>query len=127
MTTEERAELGATYKASCNCCQAVLKAYSDILSYDENALSVLGAGFGTGMGCMEATCGALVGAGLVAGMRTEGKASVRFSKEILGRFKEKCGATICKDLKGIETGKVLCACNDCIRNAIRACDEVLGA
>ena len=47
------------------------------------------------MGGMEATCGALI------------------------------GATICKDLKGKDTGVVLCECDDCIRNAIRAFDEVL--
>ena len=52
-------------------------------------------GFAVGMGGMEATCGALI------------------------------GATICKDLKGKDTGVVLCECDDCIRNAIRAFDEVL--
>ena len=33
------------------------------------------------------------------------------------RFKELCGATICRDIKGIDTGKVLCSCEDCVRNA----------
>ena len=26
----------------------------------------------------------------------------------------------CRDLKGIGTGKVLCPCDDCVRNAVRA-------
>ena len=125
MTTEERAELAVNYKASgSNCCQAVLKAYADQLSPDLN-LSALGAGFGVGMGCMEATCGALVGAGIVAGLKSEGKGTIRFSREILAKFQEKSGATVCKVLKGLESGKILCPCDECVRNAVFACDEVL--
>ena len=33
-------------------------------------------------------------------------------------------ATICKDLKGIETGKPLCPCPECVRNAVLALGEV---
>ena len=40
-------------------------------------------------------------------------------------FAEKCGATICKDLKGIETGRVLCSCPECVRNAVLTLGEVL--
>ena len=36
------------------------------------------------------------------------------------------GATICKDLKGVETGKVLCPCAQCVRNAVLAAGEMLG-
>ena len=31
-------------------------------------------------------------------------------------FQEKCGATICKDLKGIENGAPLCPCPECVCN-----------
>ena len=41
-------------------------------------------------------------------------------------FQEKCGATICKDLKGVETGAPLCPCPECVRNAVLALGEVLG-
>jgi len=37
-----------------------------------------------------------------------------------------CGATICKDLKGIENGAPLCPCPECVRNAVLALGEVLG-
>lgn len=40
-------------------------------------------------------------------------------------FERKCGATICKDLKGIGTGKVLCPCPECVRNAVLSLGEVL--
>ena len=32
----------------------------------------------------------------------------------------------CKDLKGVETGKVLCPCAQCVRNAVLAAGEMLG-
>ena len=35
-----------------------------------------------------------------------------------------CGATVCKDLKGLETGKVLCPCDDCVRNAVTAYESI---
>jgi hypothetical protein len=35
------------------------------------------------------------------------------------------GAVICKELKGIETGKVLCACEDCVKNAVHAYETVM--
>ena len=54
-----------------------------------------------------------------------GKKSAMTAREILNKFQEYSGATICKDLKGKDTGVVLCECDDCIRNAIRAFDEVL--
>ena len=45
---------------------------------------------------------------------------------MLQSFQEKSGATICKDLKGVETGKVLCPCAQCVRNAVLAAGEMLG-
>ena len=33
--------------------------------------------------------------------------------------------TTCRELKGIDTGKVLCSCENCVRNAVRAAEEVL--
>ncbi len=37
-----------------------------------------------------------------------------------------CGATLCKDLKGVDTGAPLCPCPECVRNAVLALGEVLG-
>lgn len=74
---------------------------------------------------MESTCGALIGAVMVAGILTDGKGTPRISKELVQNFERKCGATICKDLKGIGTGKVLCPCPECVRNAVLSLGEVL--
>ncbi|MBQ1735083.1 MAG: C_GCAxxG_C_C family protein, partial [Lachnospiraceae bacterium] len=86
----------------------------------------LSAGFAAGMGCMESTCGALIGAVMVAGNITGGQGTPRFSRELVNNFREKCGATICKDLKGVATGVELCPCPQCVKNAVLAVGEVLG-
>lgn len=128
MTPEQRGEMAAQLKKSgaANCCQAVLLAYADLLARDEGELRRLGAGFAVGMGAMEATCGALIGAGLVAGIRLgPGPSAVQASRKILASFQSKCGATLCKDLKGRDTGKVLCECPECCRNAVLAAEETL--
>ncbi len=127
MTTEERREYGAKLKREMNCCQAVVRAFADTLDMPEDKLMQLGAGFGSGMATMEGTCGALVGAIMVAGLRTEGNGTRELSRRIMPRFKELCGATVCRDLKGVDTGKALCSCEDCVRNAVLAAEEALTA
>ena len=126
MTIKERADVAAYLKASgkCNCTQSVLKAFEDKLEVDPEKLEKIAAGFAAGMGCMESTCGALIGAVMIAGVLTDGKGTPRVSKELVHNFNEKCGSTICKELKGIGTGKVLCECPECVRNAILALDEL---
>ena len=126
MTLDERMDYGARRKKEMNCCQAVLVAFADKLGKKEDDLLRLGSGFGSGMATMEGTCGALVGAIMVSSLLSaEGEARSN-SRAIMSRFKELCGgATICRDLKGIETGKVLCSCEDCVRNAVRAAGETL--
>ena len=126
MTIEERAARAVELKAGCNCAQAVVLSYADKLPLEEETLKKLAAGYGGGMGCMEGTCGALVGAVMVAGMLTDGQGTGRYAREILLGFRERCGATFCKDLKGIETGKVLCPCTECVRNAVLAAGAALG-
>ncbi len=126
MTIEERAARAVKLKAGCNCAQAVVLSYADKLPLEEETLRKLAAGYGGGMGCMEGTCGALVGAVMAAGMLTDGQGTGRYAREILLGFRERCGATICKDLKGVETGKVLCPCTECVRNAVLAAGAALG-
>ena len=129
MTIEERANIAANLKATgqCNCTQSVLKVFEDKIDIAPEDLSKLTAGFAAGMGCMESTCGALIGAVMVAGMLTDGKGTPRYSKDLVNKFIEKCGATICKDLKGIATGKVICECPECVRNAVISIGEVLAS
>ena len=109
MTLTERAAAAAELKTTgqCNCTQSVVKVFEDKLPVEGDTLRMLAAGYAAGMGCLESTCGALIGAVMVAGIVTDGKGTPRISKELLQNFQEKCGATICKDLKGIENGCLL--------------------
>ncbi len=127
MTLEERANLGSQLKASgaCNCTCAVLMAFQDKLPLSEEDLRKISAGFAAGMGSMEGTCGALIGAVMVAGFLTEGKGTPRYSREIMKKFQESSKATICKDLKGVGRGCVLCECPDCVKNAILALGQTI--
>lgn len=127
MTDEERIENAANLKATgkSNCTQAVLKVFEDKIPIDDENLMKLASGFAAGMGGMESTCGALIGAVIVAGFLKDGKGTPKYAREIVNKFKEKSGATICKELKGVGAGKVLCECPDCVRNAIRSMLEVL--
>lgn len=125
MILDERIEYAARRKKEMNCCQAVLVAFADRLGKGEDDLLRLGSGFGSGMATMEGTCGALVGAIMVSSLLSPEGEARNNSRAIMSRFKELCGgATICRDLKGIGTGKVLCRCEDCVRNAVRASGEV---
>ena len=126
ITLEERMEYAAKRKKEMNCCQAVLVAFANRLGKSEDELLRLGSGFGSGMATMEGTCGALVGAIMVSSLLSPEGEARNNSRAIMSRFKELCGgATICRDLKGIETGKMLCSCEDCVRNAVLAAGEAL--
>lgn len=118
-----------------NCCQAVACAFAEEIGIEEKILFTAGEGFGFGMGCAEGICGALSGAVMLAGFKnSDGKlespgtkaGTYQLSKEMLTRFQEKAGSTICKELKGLETGTVLCSCPDCICKGVEVVEEVLG-
>ena len=128
MTIEERAEQGAQLKKSgaCNCCQAVAAVLADQAGLSQEALMQIASGFGVGMGNMEATCGALVGAVQMGGLALEGKNTIRAAKKLAESFAQQCGAVRCRDLKGKGTGAPLCACEDCVRNAILAYGKIVG-
>ena len=123
----ERKELAVQLKHNRhNCCQAVLCAFADELDLSEDTLRQLGAGFGIGMGRMEATCGALVAAQMLLGLKKfAGRPVIRDAGVLYDRFDQLCGATLCKDLKGRDTGVVTCDCDDCVRHAVEIAEALL--
>ena len=119
-----------------NCAQAVACTYCDLVGVDEEMMFRVTEAFGAGMGGMEGTCGAVSGACVLAGMKAStgnlekpnSKAvSHQLAKEILRRFKEQNGSVVCKEIKGVGTGKVLRSCNDCIKDAAAIAEQVLFA
>lgn len=115
-----------TGDAHYNCCQAVACVFADETGIDEMTLKRIGSGFGLGMGGTEGTCGALCGAEMVLGLMTyKGKPIRDKAKELHRKFTELCGGSICKELKGVGTGKAICSCDDCVRNAVAILEETI--
>lgn len=127
MNINERAEYAVSLKNSgkYNCSQAVTAAFADQTGLSEEVLKQISAGFCAGMGNLEATCGALIGAGMIAGLKTEGKGTLKITRQIQEAFKESCGAIKCKDLKAMTDGRPLCPCDECVRNAVMICGDAL--
>ena len=120
----KRAEQAVEYKRRMNCCQAVLAAFPDITGFSEETAMRLGSAFGSGMGGMDGTCGALCGAEMVLGMKAyEGKPIHAKAKSMHQAFRERTGATICRELKGVDTGHALCSCEECVRHAAEILEE----
>lgn len=117
---ESRKETASAKKASgaYNCTQAVCCTYHDFTGLDEETIKHAGNSFAVGMGNMEGTCGALIGAGIVYGLFTKDKAkSARGMRQIMEKFQQRNGATQCKLLKGAGTGKMLRECKMCVADA----------
>lgn len=93
-------------------------------------------GFGFGMGIMD-MCGALSGMMMVIGLQNsvgdpeKGKMTkgdtYKKAKAYINKFAEQNGSYLCRDLKGVETGKILRACPDCIRDAVALTEEYLAS
>ena len=125
----DRAEKAIAYKHAKvhnNCAQSVLLAFQDELGKSTDELRSLGDSFGLGMGGMEATCGALTGAAMVVGLLNHSdRPSKQIMNDILHDVQDQAGATLCRELKGRDTGKVLCSCDDCIRIAVWELEKYL--
>lgn len=123
----------AYHKKGYNCAQAVACAFAEDLGADEKDVFRMMEAFGFGMGTM-GTCGAVSGMVAVTGMKeSDGnlekpatkKDSYRVSRELIRRFQEKNSSVICRELKGVDTKKVLRSCNGCIEDAVRLTYEYL--
>ena len=118
--------VGLKQTGQCNCCQAVAVALAEETGLSEDTMKKIASGFCVGMGTMKATCGALIGAVMVAGMKLDGNGTVKYSKTMSEEFEAMSGALTCKDLKGIDTGVVICPCDQCVRNAVMSYAKVMG-
>ena len=117
-----------------NCAQAVACTYCDLVGVDEETMFCMTEALGLGMGGMQGTCGAVTGACVLAGMKRstghreapDSKAeSYKLSREITQRFQEKAGSLRCTELKGVESGKMLHSCPDCIKDSAAIVEQVL--
>lgn len=117
-----------------NCAQSVACAFSDCVDLDESALFCITEGLGLGMGGMDGTCGAISAAAVLAGLKnstghlekpdSKGR-TYQISKTCISEFKEQNGSVICRELKGVDTQKVLKSCDGCITDAVKIIGETL--
>lgn len=148
---ETRKHIAADKKrcGSHNCAQAILCTYADRVGIDEETARNIANSFGAGMGNMEGTCGALVGAGITLGMFTKDRGkSMKGMKQMMTQFQQRNGATQCKllkgwsseshqaclngrvatdfdEVKGVGTKVVLRECPDCVADAAEFLEELL--
>ena len=111
-----------------------LSHFLDKVDIDPETLFKVTEGLGLGMGGMEGTCGAISAAAVLAGLKISTAdlekpnskgTSYKASKACIAAFKEKNSTIVCRELKGVDTGKVLRACPDCIRDAVAIIEENL--
>lgn len=109
-----------------NCAQAILCAYADLYGLDEQTAYRIAEAFGTGMGGMGDTCGAVSAVFMLLGMKSKngigdkaGRAALyKDVRELAAAFKVEAGSTICRGLKG-QTGLPVYPCAKCIETAAK--------
>ncbi len=116
----------ANHQKGYNCCQAIVCAFCDKVGLNEQDAFKISEGMGLGVGDTYGTCGAVTGMAMVMGMKnscgnldapTSKGDTYKKVKEMNEMFRKKNGSTICRELKGMDTGKVLRSCPGCIEDA----------
>ena len=132
---EERvAEIKDKHTRGYNCAQIVLCSYAEELGIDEETLFRISEGFGAGMGGMMQTCGAVTAMFMALGLANSSgdlqacdtkTQTMKKVRELAAEFEKKNGSIVCRELKGIDTGKVLRSCDGCIEDGIRILGKYL--
>ena len=112
----------------------MLCSYAEELGIDEETLFRISEGFGAGMGGMMQTCGAVTAMFMALGLANSSgdlqacdtkTQTMKKVRELAAEFEKKNGSIVCRELKGIDTGKVLRSCDGCIEDGIRILGEYL--
>jgi C_GCAxxG_C_C family probable redox protein len=135
----------ALFRDGCSCSQAILGVYGPRFGLDEDRAIRVAAGFAGGMRLAE-TCGAVTGAFMVFGLaccsggcRTmEGrKATYGAVASFSGKFKERHGSLVCRELLGcdistpegarlaVEKGLFRTRCVELVRDAAELVESML--
>lgn len=94
-----------------NCAQAVIAAFAKEAGLKEETALRLSSGFGGGIGRTRGVCGAVSGMVMAYGLlygysdpkaNTQKKETYQAVQQLLDRFKEKNGSTICAELLGLD-------------------------
>ena len=127
MTRSEKA--AEFFLSGYNCAQSVALPFCEELGMPLQAAMKALEGFGAGMGDRMQTCGALSGAIFVAGLKhSDGDLDAPASKAatyklcggICQAFKEKCGSTVCQEIKELSH----LSCPQCIALGVELAEEI---
>ena len=131
--TERIKQVEENYKKGYNCAQAVACAYCDLFGVAEQDAFRAVECFGRGMS-VRATCGAVSTMAYLVGLKfsdgnLEKPGTKRFCYDFFEPMSEAFAAknksTLCKDLKGIETGVPLRSCIGCMVDAAELVEQYL--
>ena len=123
------------HQKGCNCAQAVLCAYADLFGLEGRDAYRIAEGFGTGMGGMGDTCGAVTAAFMLIGLKNSGGIigdkstrpdTYKQVRELAEAFKTETGSIVCRELKGA-TGRPVYPCSKCIEMAARLFEKSLNS
>ncbi|MBR1765855.1 MAG: C_GCAxxG_C_C family protein [Bacteroidales bacterium] len=110
MNKEERIERARElHRQGCNCCQAVVMAYADLLPIDGRDAMNVAAPFGRGLAGTREVCGCVSGMAMVCGL-TGHAADTR---TLIEKFRESNGDIVCARL--LASGKK--PCNELVAEA----------
>jgi C_GCAxxG_C_C family probable redox protein len=111
MRMDKKEKAQELFKSNCNCCQSVFASFCDETGMDFETALKLTSSFGGGIGGLREVCGAVSAMCMVSGLLCgytnqvddEGKkAHAARVKELAGRFKERYGSIICRQLLDLE-------------------------
>lgn len=121
------------FKKGFNCCQAVACPYCEELGIKEEDMFRLTEGFGSGMGGLKDTCGAVMGMFLIISLKNSAgdrenplatKADTyKKIRQAAARFREENGSVYCRDLKNMDGPQPLVCCMKCVEDAARILEE----
>lgn len=134
------------FRSGLNCAQAVLTAYCEDFELDYESAMRLSCGFGSGMGRLQGTCGAVTGSYMVLGLYNSCKyvdnkdrkeASYSQIQEFSERFRQIHGSTDCRSILNCdlrtEAGNTFAkennlfgtVCEKCISDSLSILNELI--
>jgi C_GCAxxG_C_C family probable redox protein len=124
-----------------NCAQSVLTAFTSELLVDEKVLNQIASGFGSGMGRLQKTCGAITGGIMCIGLKKTAILDKDEIYKLVQAFKSRFIAinksTSCRDLLkcdlNTEKGQIFFfendlkekVCNNCVKTSIVILEDLL--
>ncbi len=134
------------FSTGSGCAQSVALAFQDTMGLDEIHIKKMASSFGSGMGKLQKTCGALTGAYMVIGFlfplaneKSEKERQYRAVQELTEKFEKVHGSAACRDLLecdfNSDEGEQFFQTNDlknrvcslCIKTSISLLEELVQA